>query len=108
MKKKISRKLSGRSARYLRGLGHHLRPLATVGREGVTANLLKAVDELLAAHELVKVKIGQGCELNRREAAEVMGTQTGAAVVQVLGRTVLLFRQNPDRDDGARIILPSR
>jgi len=98
--------LNGRQVRYLRGLGHHLKPLVMLGREGLDKNVITAVDEVLRAHELVKIKIGNGCLLGRQEAADMVAGKTGAAVVQILGKTVLLFRANPDRNDDRRISLP--
>lgn len=99
-------KLSGKQVRYLRGLGHHLKPLAMLGREGLDKNVINAVDEVLRAHELVKIKIGNGCLLGRQEAADMVAERTGAAVVQILGKTILVFRANPDRNDDRRISLP--
>lgn len=103
--KKI-KKLTGKQARFLRGVGHHLRPLAMVGKEGISLNLLKSVAELLTAHELVKVKLGQGCALDRGAAAEILAEKTGAAVAQVIGKIILLYRANPDRQDDGKIVLP--
>ena len=104
-KKKIQ-PLTGKQVRYLRGLGHHLKPLAMLGREGLTDSVIAAVDAVLDAHELVKVKVGNGCPLDRREAAALLAAKTFAAEVQVLGKTILLFRQNPDRPDDMAIKLP--
>ena len=104
-KKKIQ-PLTGKQVRYLRGLGHHLKPLAMLGREGITDSVIAAVDAVLDAHELVKVKVGSGCPLDRREAAASLAAKTSDAEVQVIGKTILLFRQNPDRDDDMAIKLP--
>ena len=98
--------MTGKQVRYLRGLGHHLKPLAMLGREGITDSVIAAVDAVLDAHELVKIKVGNGCPLDRREAAPLLAAKTFAAEVQVLGKTILLFRQNPDRDDDMAIKLP--
>jgi RNA-binding protein len=58
-------------------------------------------------HELIKVKIGNGCLLERMEAAEVIAERTGSEIVQVIGKTFLVFRENPDRKDEHRIKLPA-
>jgi len=84
--------LTGKQARYLRGLGHPLRPAVMIGRQELTDAVYTSLDESLTAHELVKVKLQEGCLLDRREAAEQLGTATGAAVAQVLGKTILLYR----------------
>jgi len=85
-------KLTGKQARYLRGLGHKLKPGVMVGRNEITEEVLKAVAESLDAHELIKIKIQEGCLLDRHEVAEQLAETSGAAVAQVLGKTILLYR----------------
>lgn len=85
-------KLTGKQARFLRGLGHALRPAVMIGRQEITETTIAALDASLAAHELVKVKIQEGCLLDRHEAAEQLAAATGAAVAQVLGKTILFYR----------------
>lgn len=105
-KKQKHKKLTGKQMRYLRSLGHHLKPLVMLGRDGITDNVISSADAVLGAHELIKVKIGSGCLLERREAADTLAAKTGSEVVQILGKTFLVFRVNPDRSDEHRIKLP--
>lgn len=84
--------LTGKQARYLRGLGHPLRPAVMIGRQELTDAVRTSLDESLTAHELVKVKIQEGCLLDRRDIAGQLAAATGAAVAQVLGKTILLYR----------------
>ena len=84
--------LTGKQARFLRGLGHHLDPVVMVGRSGLSDGVVAQAESALATHELIKVKVQEGCELERREAAAALAEATGAAVAQVLGRTFLLCR----------------
>ncbi len=104
--KQEDKKLTGKQMHYLRGLGHHLKPLVMLGREGITDNVISAANAVLKAHELMKVKIGNGCILERQEAADTIAERTGSAVIQILGKTFLVFRENPDRNDEHRIKLP--
>ena len=103
---KKNKKLTGKQVRYLRGLGHHLKPLVMLGREGLSENVIRSADAVLSAHELVKVRVGNGCLLDRKEAASEAASKTESEIVQVLGKTFLLFRANPDRNDDQRIRLP--
>ena len=98
-------KLTGAQLRHLRGLGHHLADLGMIGKEGITPNLVKAVQDNLVAHELVKVRIQDTCPLDRKEAVEQLALAAVAAVVQILGKTALLYRPNPDRDEDLKIKL---
>jgi RNA-binding protein len=83
--------------RRLRGEGHHLAPVVQVGKEGVSAAVVRQLDQALGDHELVKVKVGSETPEDRFEAAERLGAGTGAGVAQVLGRTVLLYRKHPEK-----------
>jgi|SRR5919198_1239598 RNA-binding protein len=85
--------LTGKQKRHLRGLGHGLKAVVTVGKGEISEGLVRETDEALALHELVKVKILESCLMDRHEAAETLATGCGAEVAQILGRTFLLYRQ---------------
>lgn len=85
-------KLTGKQARFLRGLGHALRPAVMIGRQEITETTIAALDASLTAHELVKVKIQEGCLLDRNDVAASLAEATGAKVAQVLGKTILFYR----------------
>jgi RNA-binding protein len=87
--------LTGKQRRHLRGLGHHLEPVVLVGQSGVTEGIIAAVEQALKDHELIKVKINEGPE-DRHEGAEKLAQGTGSELVQLLGRTVLLFKKRDE------------
>jgi RNA-binding protein len=87
--------LTGKQRRALRAMGHHLEPVVIVGQSGVTEGVLGAVTQALEDHELIKVKINEGPE-TRHEAAERMAEGVGAELVQLLGRTALLFKKRKE------------
>lgn len=89
--------LTGKQRRALRALGHHLKPVVQVGQDDLTEGVVQAVDEQLTAHELIKVKIGEGATSSRDEVAETLAGKTKAELVQILGRTVLLYRKHPKK-----------
>jgi len=98
--------LTGRQKKILKGLGHHLTPLICIGKEGMTDNVLKATQQELFARELIKVKIGNNSTLNKNEAAELMPQVTESTLVQLIGKTLLLYKENLEIEKGQRIILP--
>jgi RNA-binding protein len=91
--------LSGKQRRYLRSLGHELRPIVQVGRDGLDDGLVAAVDQALTDHELIKIKLGEAAELDRHDAAADLATRTHSEVAQVLGNTVLLYRPRPEEPE---------
>jgi RNA-binding protein len=98
--------LTGRQKKILKGLGHHLTPLICIGKEGMTDNVLKATRQELFTRELIKVKIGNNSTLNKNEAAELMPQVTESILVQLIGKTLLLYKENLEIEKGQRIILP--
>jgi RNA-binding protein len=81
----------------LRAAGHHLSPIVQIGKEGLTEAVLRALDQQLLAHELVKVKVGTESPEDRFEVAERMGEAASAQVAQILGRTILVYRRHPEK-----------
>jgi len=92
MNQTASLKLTGKQARYLRGLGHPLRATVMIGRQELSDTVIAALEEALTAHELIKVKLQEGCPIDRHAAAGQLATATGAAIAQILGKTILLYR----------------
>jgi len=88
--------LTGKQRRHLRGLGHDLKPIVQVGKDGIDDGLVAAVEQALADHELVKLKVGEAAKLDRHDAAQAIAGKTHSEVAQVLGNTVLLYRAHPD------------
>jgi RNA-binding protein len=95
--------LTGKQKRYLRGLGHGLKPVLLIGKNEINAALTAEADAALASHELIKVKILESCEMDRHEVAASLAKASGAELAQVLGRTLLLYRKG----DESKIELPS-
>lgn len=94
--------LTGKQVRHLRALGHHLKPVVLIGKEGVSAALISSIDECLTRHELLKIKILETCPHDRKEAADLIASETSSHVAQVLGRTILIYR----RAEPPTIVLP--
>jgi RNA-binding protein len=91
----LPEKLTGKQARHLRALGHHLDPVVQLGKHGLTDGAKDAVHAALTTHELVKVRLGTECPDAVKEVAERLGPELSAHVAQLLGRTILLYRRHP-------------
>jgi RNA-binding protein len=88
--------LTGKQRRHLRSLGHELKPIVQIGKNGIDDGLVAAVEQALVDHELVKVKLGDAAGLDRHDAADTIARRTGSEVAQVLGYTLLLYRASAD------------
>ncbi|MFL5575086.1 MAG: ribosome assembly RNA-binding protein YhbY [Gemmatimonadaceae bacterium] len=88
--------LSGKDRASLRAEAHHLTPTVHVGQHGLTPAVIQSLDDALRTRELVKVQLGRQVDVKARDAAQALAIATGASVVQVIGKTATLYRENPD------------
>lgn len=88
--------MTGKERAELRAEAHHLRPKVHVGTQGLTHAVFGALDDALRTHELVKVQLGRNLEVKPKDAANALATAVSAEVIQVIGRTATLFRENPE------------
>jgi RNA-binding protein len=86
---------TGKERAALRAEAHHIDALVHVGQAGLTPALLAALDEALRSKELVKVQLVKNAEVTAKDAATALAAAARAEVVQVIGRTVTLYRHNP-------------
>lgn len=98
--------LEGWQRKYLRGLAHGLKPVIQVGKNGVTPELIKAVDEALQAHELIKVKFVDFKE-DKKALSQEIGNQTSSEAVGLIGNIAIFYREHPDKDR-RKVTLPSK
>jgi len=83
--------------RVLRASGHALQAVVQIGKGGTNEAVIAQVTRALFDHELIKVKLGQECPETRFAVAESLGEEPGVNVVQILGRTILLYKRHPQK-----------
>jgi RNA-binding protein len=88
--------LSSKERAELRAEAHHLTPAVHVGHQGLTDTVLETLDDALRTRELVKVALARTTDVSAKDAAHQLAEKLGADVVQTIGRTCTLFRENPE------------
>lgn len=71
-----------------------------IGKGSLSPNMITSLKNDLEAHELVKVTILKTADIEPREAAIELAAATGSEVVQIIGRTFLLYRQSKENKLG--------
>ena len=94
--------LSSKQRSVLRSIGNGLEPIVTIGKNGITENLLIQLDEALNAHELVKARVLPHQDFDVRSTAEELAQETGADIVQTIGRNIIFYRP-PQNGSPSRI-----
>lgn len=86
--------LTGKQKRFLRSQAHHLNAVTQVGKGGVSDNMIHQLYLALEAHELIKVSILQNCEEDKHVVAEELAERSGAELVQLIGKQVVLYKES--------------
>ena len=95
--------MTGKERAEFRAHANRLTATVHVGQHGLTGALMHSLDDALRTRELVKVAIGKQDDLSAKEAATQLAEAVKAEVIQVIGKTVTLYRHNPqlERKKGA-------
>jgi RNA-binding protein len=89
--------MKGYQKKYLKGLAHTLKPTVFVGQKGAVASVVKALDEALDKHELIKVKFVEFKEKAQKEdILAVLEQKACAERVGMIGHVATLYRQQKD------------
>lgn len=86
--------LKGKQKRQLRALAHHLSPIFQVAKSGVNSDMIQGIRDALEKRELLKVSILQNCEEDKDEVAKILSERTSSELVQVIGHTIVLYKQS--------------
>lgn len=96
-------KLTESQSKYLRRLGHPLKPVVLFGAAGASPAVLAELDSALHHHELVKVRIRTGDRVARDTALKKIVADSSATLIQRIGHVALVYRQAEE----PKIILPA-
>lgn len=88
--------LTARERAHLKARAHALEPVVQIGHAGVTDAVLKQIDEALTAHELIKVRAGGADRDDRAAIIDALAARADAAIVQNVGKVIVLWRPRPD------------
>ncbi|STX30097.1 putative RNA-binding protein [Legionella beliardensis] len=80
----------------LKARAHHLKPVVLLGAKGLTPAITEETNVALNAHELIKVKINGAEKEDRQKMAADLCQQVGAELIQMIGNTVVLYREKAD------------
>ena len=97
----MEEKMTSKRRAELRGMANKLDPLFHVGKSGVTPAVIAQTLEVFNTHELIKIKVLlESAPEKPREIAEKIAAETGSQVVQVIGGSIILYKENPDIENG--------
>ena len=89
--------LSESQKKFLRGLGHQLKPVITIADAGLSDSLLKEFSSTIDHHELIKVRVRAGDRDVRDKIISDLCTKESADLVSRIGNVALVYRRNKEK-----------
>lgn len=81
----------------LKKLCNQLKPVVIIGKDGIDTNMLASIHQVLNKRELIKISILKTyTELPVKELAELLASSTTSEIINIIGRTIVLYKKNPD------------
>lgn len=92
--------LTSKQRAFLKSQAHSLKPILQIGKEGVSEANVHAVRQAFNSREILKVKVLESAPESAKETASSLADRLGDVhLVQVIGRTVVLYRPYPDEPE---------
>ncbi len=75
-------------------MANTLQPIFQIGKNGVSDNTIKQLDDALQARELIKITILETAGENAKSLAQEVASRLGAEVIQVIGSKFVIYRKS--------------
>jgi len=86
--------MTGKQRASLRKIAATLQPIFQIGKQGVTENLMKQLDDALEAREIIKITILETAGENTKELCNEIARELGAEPVQAIGSKFTIYRRS--------------
>jgi RNA-binding protein len=97
--------MTSKQRAYLKSVSSTYDPIFQIGKSSITPEMCDAVSEALTARELIKISVLKNCADDPKDLAQILAERTRSQIVHVIGKKIVLFRQNPKKED-RKIKLP--
>ena len=98
-------KLTNNQKKFLRSMGHSLKPIVMVGQHGLSENVLAELESTMAKHELLKIKIRTDDREQKQQMIDQIIKFSQSHLVQVIGNVIVIYRAF---DEEPQIVLPRK
>lgn len=90
--------MNSQQRKYLKGLAHPLKPVVSIGKAGLSTELVEAANLALEDHELIKLKFNDHKD-QKNALADAICRKTTSQLVGLIGHVAILYRpaRNPDK-----------
>lgn len=83
--------------KYLKSVAHDLKPGVMIGKNGLSEETCKQIDDYLKTNELIKIKVSDK-DADVKALAESIQIKTKSSILRIVGRTITLYKENPENE----------
>lgn len=88
--------LTGKQRSYLKSLANNIDPTFQIGKNGLSDNFIKQVEEAIESRELIKIKILQNSMADPTQVANEIADKIDAEFVQSIGSRFVLYKESKE------------
>lgn len=77
-----------------RSMANTIQPILQIGKNGISDNFIKQVDDALEARELIKITLLETAGETAKDLANEIAKSVNAEVIQVIGSKFVLYRKS--------------
>ena len=95
--------MTSKERAQFRAQANSLEPLFQIGKGGISDALIAQTADALRKRELIKVKVLlESAPESPREFADKLAEATGSEVIQVVGGSIVFYKENTEKDTPAK------
>ena len=94
--------MTSKERAYLKSLASNIEPSFQVGKSSLTPEVTAAIAEAFNTKEIVKIAVLKNCFDDPKEIASMVAERTHSQVVQVIGKKIVLYKLNPEKEKKRR------
>ena len=100
----MRRKMTSKQRAELKAQAMGMDSIFQIGKSSLTPQATEAIKAALKARELIKVNVLKNCDDDANELAKLLAERTGAEVVQVIGKKIILYKKNMQKEEKRRLL----
>lgn len=90
--------MTSKERAQLKAQAINLDSIFQIGKSSLTPQFTEAIKAALDSRELIKVSVLKNCGDDPRQLADTIAERTGSHVVQVIGKKIVLYKLNPEKE----------
>lgn len=90
--------MTSKERSYLRSLASSMQPVVTIGKQGLTEQVIKEINEVLECKKLIKISVLKSALREPKELIQEVCDTLKAEPIQFIGNKLIIYRFSSKKD----------